>query len=65
MALPFDDTVVEAPLTLGGIVADLHADGRLTDADRTRLARLVIGLSLIHISEPTRQLMSSRMPSSA
>ena len=23
------------------------------------------GLSLIHISEPTRQLMSSRMPSSA
>ena len=25
----------------------------------------VVGLSLIHISEPTRQLMSSRMPSSA
>ena len=26
---------------------------------------MVIGLSLIHISEPTRRLMASRMPSSA
>ena len=26
---------------------------------------IVLGLSLIHISEPTRQLASSRMPSSA
>ena len=36
-------------------VKDVHAKGRV----------LVGFLSLIHISEPTRQLMSSRMPSSA
>ena len=33
---------------------------RIGDSTRT-----VVMLSLIHISEPTRQLMSSRMPSSA
>ena len=35
------------------------------DAAHARYIRTVHRLSLIHISEPTRQLMSSRMPSSA
>ena len=33
--------------------------------DRSSYENHPLGLSLIHISEPTRQLMSSRMPSSA
>ena len=32
---------------------------------RNMIESMLITLSLIHISEPTRQLMSSRMPSSA
>ena len=53
MALPSDDTAIEVPLTLSGMVADLHADGRLTDADRTRLARLMIGSvhPLVYLAE--------------
>jgi len=53
MALPSDDTVIEAPLTLAGMVADLHADGRLTDADRARLGRMMIGSvhPLIYLAE--------------
>ena len=53
MALPSDDTTIEAPLTLSGMVADLHADGRLSDADRTRLGRLMIGSvhPLIYLAE--------------
>ena len=35
------------------------------DEPRFVYERTVQALSLIHISEPTRQLMSSRMPSSA
>ena len=53
MALPSDETVIEAPLTLAGLVEDLHADGRLTDADHTRLARLTIGSvhPLVYLAE--------------
>ena len=39
---------------------------RVTDAEQRKAIRAAAwDLSLIHISEPTRQLMSSRMPSSA
>ena len=37
----------------------------LTPNSNTAFSNIAVGLSLIHISEPTRQLMSSRMPSSA
>jgi general secretion pathway protein E len=53
MALTSDDTFIEAPLTLAGLVEDLHSDGRLTDADHTRLARLTIGSvhPLVYLAE--------------
>ena len=35
------------------------------EGDHILFERPGVNLSLIHISEPTRQLMSSRMPSSA
>ena len=35
------------------------------DSNSVASVGAVLGLSLIHISEPTRQLASSRMPSSA
>ena len=37
----------------------------LLDADKDEVQQLVDALSLIHISEPTRRLRGSRMPSSA
>ena len=63
-------------LLVGGAMANtfLAAKGlsvgkSLCEDDKLALARSLIStaeeLSLIHISEPTRQLMSSRMPSSA
>ena len=53
MAFPSDDTVIEAPLTLAGLVADLHADNRISDADHTRLARMMAGSvhPLIYLAE--------------
>ena len=38
---------------------------RLVDETRQRLDKLLLHLSLIHISEPTRRTIPSRMPSSA
>ena len=51
---------LELHLLVGGLSAEVGD----TDTARSHLAA-VLALSLIHISEPTRQLMSSRMPSSA
>ena len=45
----------------GRLEGEVHSDGLLVVGPEAT----VQGLSLIHISEPTRQLMSSRMPSSA
>ena len=44
-----------------GVAAELTTDGDVIGAAE----RVVLPLSLIHISEPTRLVHSSRMPSSA
>ena len=49
-------------LRLSGILGGTPVGQRLR---RLNAQGIPIGLSLIHISEPTRQLASSRMPSSA
>ena len=40
-------------------------DGALDDTETERIRRSILDLSLIHISEPTRHICLSRMPSSA
>ena len=47
-------------------ISDAILDALLAGDPRSRVAgETLVNLSLIHISEPTRQLASSRMPSSA
>ena len=52
----YSPTVIVAPLT-----SNLHRDKHLV----THVPVCMQGLSLIHISEPTRRKETSRMPSSA
>ena len=46
-------------------VIDAHTSHWLSPSEVIQAAAIVPDLSLIHISEPTRRLMASRMPSSA
>ena len=47
------------------IVADVSKDGIIRDPYKVLFLKPLDELSLIHISEPTRQCCTSRMPSSA
>ena len=58
---PDGGAIVMNQLPAGGA----RAESPLHHADLARLAADAPALSLIHISEPTRRLMASRMPSSA
>ena len=56
---------VIAGILLAGILAVTLAGCKNTDNTKEETEKPVITLSLIHISEPTRLGMLSRMPSSA
>ena len=60
-----DATIAALPQGLDSVVG--RSGVRLSGGQRQRLAiaRMVLALSLIHISEPTRREWLSRMPSSA